>query len=131
VDLQSGIRARLLADGTVAAAVAARIDWGERKQGASMPAIVLQTISDPRPVHLKDYQETRSTLIQMDVYALTYAQALTIARAAIAVLKVPATLSGKIFGACFVDGQRDTVEPLGTTNVHRQSVDLLVWHKGE
>lgn len=131
MDLQSGIRARLLANGTVSAAVGTRIDWGQRPQGAPYPSIVLQTISDPRPAHLKDYDGARSTLIQLDVYATTYAAALTIARAAIAVLKVPATISGKAFGPAFVDGQRDTVEPSGTTNIHRQSVDFNIRHVGD
>ena len=131
MDLQAALRSRLLGNATVAAAVSTRIDWGQRPQGSPYPAIVLQTISDPRPVHLKDYEATRSTLVQMDVYALTYSAALSIARAAIAVLKVPATVSGKVFGPTFVDGQRDTVEPSGTTNIHRQSVDFNIWHVGE
>ena len=131
MDFQSGVRSRLLTDAAVAAAVLTRIDWGQRPQGSPYPAIVLQTISDSRPVHLKDYQTTRSTLVQMDVYATTYAAALSIARAAIAVLKVPATVSGKVFGPSFVDSQRDTVEPSGTTNIHRQSVDFNIWHVGD
>ncbi len=130
MDMQSGVRARLLANSTVVGLVGTRIDWGQRPQGAPYPSIVLQTISDPRPAHLKDYEEARSTLVQMDVYATTYAAALSIARAAIAVLKVPTTISGKVFGPAFVDGQRDTVEPSGTTNIHRQSVDFNIWHKG-
>jgi hypothetical protein len=131
MDLQSGTRARLLADTTVAGLVGNRVFWGERLQGSAYPAIVLQTVSDPRPAHLKDYENTRSTLVQMDVYAVKYADALAIAKAAIAVLKVPATISGKVFGPTFVDGQRDTVEPSGTTNIHRQSVDLNIRHVGD
>jgi len=69
MDFQSGVRARLLANGLVSGAVGTRIDWGQRPQGAAYPAIVLQTISDPRPAHLKDYEETRSTLVQLDVYS--------------------------------------------------------------
>lgn len=131
MDFQAGVRARLLANGLVSGAVGTRIDWGQRPQGAAFPAIVLQTISDPRPAHLKDYEATRSTLVQLDVYATTYAAALSIARNAIAVLKDPATISGKVFGPSFVDGQRDTVEPSGTTNIFRQSVDFNIWHVGE
>jgi Protein of unknown function (DUF3168) len=131
MDLQTGTRARLLADATVAGLVGNRVYWGERPQGSAYPAILLRTISDPRPAHLKDYENTRSTLVQMDVFATTYAAALSIAKAAIAALKVPATISGKVFGPTFVDGQRDTVEASGTTNIHRQSVDLNIWHVGE
>jgi Protein of unknown function (DUF3168) len=131
MDFQTGVRARLLANGLVTGSVGTRIDWGQRPQGTAYPAIVLQTISDPRPAHLKDYEATRSTLIQLDVYATTYAAALSIARNAIAVLKVPATISGKVFGPAFVDGQRDTVETSGTTNIHRQSVDFSIIHVGD
>jgi len=130
MNFQTGVRARLLANATVAAGVSTRIFWGERPQGTTLPAIVLQTISDPRPAHLTDYDGARSTLVQMDVYATTYAAALTIAQAAIEVLKVPATISGKTFGPAFVDSQRDTVETSGTVNLHRQSVDFNIWHKG-
>lgn len=131
MDFNQGVRARLLANGLVSGAVGTRIDWGQRPQGAPYPSIVLQTISDARPAHLKDYEATRSTLIQLDVYATTYAAALSIARAAIAVLKVPTTISGKVFGPAFVDSQRDSVEPSGTTNIHRQSVDFNIWHSGD
>lgn len=131
MNFHTGVRARLLADATVAAGVATRIFWGDRPQGTALPAIVLQTVSDPRTAHLKDYDETRVTLIQLDVYATTYASALSIARSAIAVLKVPVTINEKVFGPAFVDGQRDTVEPSGTTNIYRQSVDFSIWHTGD
>jgi hypothetical protein len=131
MDFQSGVRARLLADTTILAGVVNRVYWGERPQGTAYPAIVLQTISDPRPAHLKDYDGARSTLVQMDVMATTYKAALDIARAGIAALKEPETISGKIFGPAFVDSQRDTVEPSGTSNIHRQSVDLNIRHTGD
>ena len=125
MDFQTGVRTRLIG------LSGGRVFWGERPQGTAFPAIVLQVISDPWPAHLKDYQETRSTLVQVDVYALTYAQALAIARQAIAIMKVPVTISGKVFAASFVDNQRDTIEVVETSNVHRQSVDLSIWHVGE
>jgi hypothetical protein len=131
MDFQSGVRARLLADATVAASAPNRVFWGERPQGTVYPAIVLQTISDPRPANLKDYDGARSTLVQMDVMATTYKAAVELARAAIAALKEPETISGKAFGPTFVDSQRDTVEPSGTTNIHRQSVDLNIRHIGD
>ena len=130
-DMQAGIRSRLLADATVAAAVGTRVSWVDRPQTSALPAIVLQTISDPRPAHLQGYDGARMTRVQMDVFASSYGSALTIARAAIAALKDPATVSGKKFGGSFVDGQRDLAEDVGGTLVHRQSVDLLVWHAGD
>lgn len=131
MDMQSGIRTRLLNDARVADLVGTRVDWGQRSQATAYPAIVLQTISDPRPANLKGYEKTRGTLVQMDVYAKEYETALIIARAAIAVLKDPRKIGGKKFGPTFVDGQRDSLETSGTTNIHRQSVDLNIWHVGE
>lgn len=130
-DLQAGIRTRLLEDATVSAAVGTRVTWVDRPQASALPAIVLQTVSDPRPAHLKDYDGARMTRVQMDVFATRYATALSIARAAIAALKAPANVSGKMFGGTFVDGQRDLAEDVGGTLVHRQSVDLMVWHAGD
>lgn len=130
-DLQAGIRSRLLANPTVAAAVGTRITWVERPQASGLPAIVLQTISDPRPAHLKDYDAARMTRVQMDVFASSYSSALAITRAAIAALKEPAVVAGKAFGGSFVDSQRDLAEDVGGTLIHRQSVDLLVWHAGD
>jgi hypothetical protein len=127
MDMQEGMRARLL-NGS---GVSGNVSWGQRPQGSSLPAIVLQIVSDSRPSHLKDYQKLRSTIVQMDVYAATYAAALNVARSAIAIMKVPTTISGKIFSACFVDRQTDTVETSGTVNIHRQSVDFDVWHIGD
>lgn len=121
----------MLADATVAAAVGTRVTWVDRPQANALPAIVLQTVSDPRLTHLKDYDSARMTRIQMDVFATTYSSALSIARAAIAALKDPTVISGKKFGGSFVDGQRDLSEDVSGTLVHRQSVDFLVWHAGE
>jgi hypothetical protein len=131
MDMQQGIRKRLKDSTIVSGLVGNRIDWGIRVQGSSLPAVVLQVVSDPRPAHLKDYMQVRSTNVQVDVYATTYAAAVEIARSVMQVLKTPATVSGKEFGATFVDNQRETTETLGTEIVHRQSLDLTVWHKGD
>jgi hypothetical protein len=131
MDLQAGIRARLLADGGVSAAVGTRVYWVQRPQLSATPAIVLQVISDPRPDNLKGFDGAREARVQLDVWAATYAAALDIARDAVAALAEPATVSGKVFGATRVDGQRDLGEDVNGTFVHRQSVDLLVWHVGD
>lgn len=132
MDFQTGVRARLLADATVAAIIGARVDWVERPQKSALPAISLQTISDPRPLHLKGMDGARSTRVQCDCWAATYAAALALARAVIAALSPPATISGKKFGHAQVDSQRDLGEALADGSfVHRQSVDFLVWHVGD
>lgn len=131
MDMQQGLRKRLIDDTALAAEVGTRVDWGKRPQGSSLPAVTLVVINDGRPVHLKGQMSTRSTNVQVDVYAETYQKALSIARMVIDALRIPMTVSGKTFGAIFVDSQRETTEALGTMQVHRQSIDFTVWHKGD
>lgn len=136
MDLQTGLRARLLADATVAANVGTRVYWVERPQGSAYPAIVLQVIDDGRPEHLTGRDAARPTAVRMDCRALTYAAALTLARAAIEAISDPAIISGKKFGHARIDIQRDLTETVtdGSVSgsiVHRQSVDLTVWHVGD
>ncbi|AMK19333.1 tail completion protein gp17 [Sphingobium sp. MI1205] len=132
MDFHAGLRARLLADSGVAAIVGTRVSWLERPQGAALPAITLQVISDPRPQHLKGLDGARGTRVQLDCWAASFAQALALARAAIATLQPPTTIEGKKFGNARIDGQRDLGETAaGGAFVHRQSVDLFIWHVGD
>lgn len=132
MDFQGGIRARLLAAAPVAAIVGTRVDWMTRPQKSALPAITLQTVSDSRPEHLKGIDGARSTRVQVDCWAATYGAALTLARAVIAALQEPATISGKKFGNARVDSQRDLGENLADNSfIHRQSVDLVIWHVGD
>lgn len=132
MDMQAGLRARLLADGDVASMVGARIYWVERPQAADLPAITLQVISDPRPQHLKGLEGARGTTIQCDCWAATYASALTLARAVIAALLPPATVEDKKFGGAQITGQRDLSETADSgPSIHRQSVDFIIRHVGD
>jgi hypothetical protein len=125
------MRTRLLEDATVAGFVGTKVTWVDRPQTTNLPAIVLQTISDPRPAHLKGFDGARMTRVQLDVFASKHLTGLQIAQAAIAALKDPADIDGKQFGPTLVDSQRDLSEEVSGTLVHRQSVDLLVWHEGD
>ncbi|GLV22007.1 hypothetical protein TomMM35A_18600 [Sphingobium sp. TomMM35A] len=132
MDFQTALRARLIADEAVAAIAAARVYWVERTKGSAYPAITLQVISDPRSSHLKGFDGARSTRVQMDCWATSYGAALQLARAAIAALAGPAAILGKKFGNALVEGQRDLSEPVADgSTIHRQSVDLIIWHVGD
>lgn len=132
MDFQTGVRARLLADDTVTAIAATRIYWVERPQKTALPAITLQTVSDPRPEHLKGPEGARGTRIQCDCWAESYGSALSLARAVIAALRPPATVSDKKFGNARVEGQRDLGESVTDgTFIHRQSMDFIIWHVGD
>lgn len=131
MDMQQGLRARLLAAAPVTGAVGQRIYWVSRPQLSALPAITLQVIADPRVAHLKGRDGARSTRVQMDVWAGSYAAAVSIARAAIGALAEPATIGGKRFGQSTATDQRDLGEDVNGNFVHRQSVDFLVWHVGD
>jgi len=127
-DFQAGVRSRLIAAATSAGS---RIYWVERPQLSALPAVTLQTISDPRPQHLKGLDGARPTRVQVDCWAATYAVALALARACIGALQPPTILAGKKFGQATIEGQRDLGEDQNGTLIHRQSVDLIIWHVGD
>jgi hypothetical protein len=131
MDMQQAMRKRLLDIPAISNVVGNRVDWMKRPQGSALPAIVLQVVNDTRRFHLKDYMGLRSTQVQVDVYGLAYGPTLALSRLVIEALKAPAVISGKVFSPTFVDSQRETTEVIGTAEVHRQSLDLNVWHKGD
>lgn len=131
-DLQSALFTRLAADTPVAAVVVAgsvkRIYWGIVPQGAAMPYIRLNTISDPRPQHLQGYDAARSTRIQVDCFASSYGAARGLAEKVVTALAVPTTVGGVKFGRGKAEGPRDLGEDVAGTYIHRASMDLLVEH---
>lgn len=139
MNFHEGITARLLDSAPVTDIVDRRINWGIRPQGEPLPAVTLQVVSDPRPAHLKGLVGARFTRLQGDCWAETPLQALALAKALIDTLQPPATVGDKKFGNALVEGQRDLGESVGSgqasqssgTYIHRQSVDLLIWHVGD
>lgn len=130
--MQAALVERLEADATLAAAVVAdgkaRIHWTHVPQGSALPYLRLQTISDPRPQHLRGYHGSQNTRVRVDVFAKTYAQARSLAIAVIAAVAEPVTVGGVKFGRVKVEGPRDLGEETSSGFVHRLSLDLLVEH---
>ncbi len=131
MDMQGALRARLLAAAPITALVAQRIYWVDRPQSGQLPTIVLQTISDGRPQHLKGFNDLRETRVQVDVFGTTYSQVRAIAEAVIAALIPANTSNGVIFNRALVDGARDLGERTETQFIHRHSLDLLIWWQAE
>jgi hypothetical protein len=125
--MQGALRARLLAASPVTTLVGQRVYWVDRPQAAALPAIVLQVISDPRPQHLKGFDDLRETRVQLDVFGTSYASVLAITEAALAALVPENTGNGIIFNRALVDGARDLGERTETQFIHRRSTDLLIW----
>jgi hypothetical protein len=126
MDMQGALRARLLNQ----TAAGTRVYWVTRPQASARPAITLQTISGGRPRTYAGLQGFRDSRVQMDIWAATYAEARSVAEAAIAALEPIKTISnGIIFDSIFFDSERDILERVGTTDIHRTSIDLIVWHQ--
>lgn len=131
MDMEAALRARLLAAAPVTALIGQRVYWVDRPQSTALPAIVLQVISDPRPQHLKGFQELRETRVQMDIFDTSYAQVRAVTEAALAAIVPENTSNGIIFNRALVDASRDLGERTETAFIHRTQIDLLVWWQAE
>lgn len=124
------MHSRLAADAAVSAVVGAKIYWVKVPQTAVLPYVRLQTISDPRPAHLKGVNGARVTRVQADCFAATYGVARQLAEKIITAMAVPDQVGGVHFGYAKPEGPRDLGEDVeGKGFVHRASLDLLVEHK--
>lgn len=128
MNMQQALRERLKDDAGVAAIAGTRIDWGINPQGSPLPRVRLQVISDPRPQHLKGFQGLRETRVQADCMADDAATATALAEAVIAAAVPAAEKEGVRFGRAGIEGPTDRGEQTDTGFVHRQSVDLMIWH---
>lgn len=108
-----------------------QVFWSIVPAGKELPFVRLQTISDPRPEHLKGYNASRQTRVQADFFAATPKAARALALAAIAAVAEPATVGGVKFGRTSAEGPRDLGEDGTQDFIHRASVDLLVNHTGD
>lgn len=130
-DMQTALRSRLLAAAPVAALVGQRVTWVSRPQGSALPAISLLVIAGERPQHLKGFDALRATTVQVDCWASAYGQARALVEAAIAAVVQPGTYYGVRFGRAGVSEPRDLGETTSDGFIHRQSVDLTIWHHAQ
>jgi len=123
MDMETALRARLLAAAPVVALVGQRVTWVERPQGAALPAITLQNVTDERVQNFKGFDGLQPGYVQIDVWALSYAAAKALKDAAIAAVVPAATQSGVRFTRGFVTA-RDLSERTDTQFLFRPSIDL-------
>jgi hypothetical protein len=106
--MEEAFRAILLASsGVTALAPASRINWGAHPQGAALPGVVLNTISDAQGYNLQGPDGHFEGRVQVDCYAPTYSKAKQLSRAVRAVLDGH---RGGGFQGVFLAGSRDTRE---------------------
>lgn len=107
----------------------ARITWGLRPQGSSLPAVVLHVISRTPQYTMAGDTNTRPQRIQVDCWAATYAAAKDVARQITAALSgAKTTVGGVEFLGSFKESERDSFEQgAGSEALHRCSMDFIIW----
>lgn len=128
--METALRSRLQAASAVTNIVGASIFWTERPQRSAYPAVVLQTISDERPQHMKGLNDFRPTRVQIDCFALKRDTVVTLREAVIAAVLPEATASSVSFRRAFVNDVSDRSRNTETGFVHRDLVDITFWHDG-
>lgn len=126
------LRTVLLADGTVAGLASTRVYPVVMPQGGTLPALVLQVISGPRPVTLSGAVEPAPHRVQVDAWAETYAAAHALRAAAEAAVNGhDGTTGDTVFQFVGVEDRRDDYEPAREegSSRYRASLDLIIWHR--
>jgi hypothetical protein len=134
--VEEALIAYLLANPGLAAQVGLRIDWLQRPQGNTMPALTLQIVGGGYEYIMDGREGLVAQRVQMDAWAPTYASMKATFRALVLALDgLPNT--GPFKGA-FIQSQFETVDVLeaprpqlnGATDIYRTSIDVIVWHSG-
>lgn len=128
MSFETALRQRLKDDATVAAIVGTRIDWTLRPQATPLPALVLLIVSDDRSQNMSGFNGYRPTRVQIDAYGRTRAEVVALREASIAAVIPEATVGGTSFLRSFVNTIVDRGENLDTGFVHRDLIDLNIWH---
>lgn len=124
------VTAHLLASAPVVALAGSRINWTRRAQGDRGNAIRMQRVGGERPRHLKGFQDGRPTRVQFDCFAATYADAVAMAEAVTAAFDQPVTVGGVRMVLQEASDPLDLGDDTKDGFLHRQSVDLTIWHNG-
>jgi hypothetical protein len=135
MDWKGALRARLVAAAPIDALIwhdptsnAPAIYWVDRPQASELPAITLQTIDDARPRVYGGLQSARQSVVQVDVWATTFAAKEALAEAVIAELSTAETSNGIKFLAAETEVVTDLGERVETQFIHRTRIDFLIWH---
>jgi hypothetical protein len=122
--METALRTRIIAS----AGVGSRVYWGIRPQGAELPAVVLNIVSDAREQHFGGFTGFQAKRVQIDCYGTTYADGPAMREAIIADLAQPATVGGVSFLGGFVNNTMTRGENTPGGYIHRQMIDVTIWH---
>jgi hypothetical protein len=127
--MEEALRAYLIADTALSALISTRLAWGVNDQGGAMPRVTLQVISGSPEYSDEGESGISENRVQVDCFASTYASAKAVARAISARISGASFTQGSVRFNIFIDSERDDAEAFdGGREVHRVSMDLMVWH---
>ena len=120
---------RLRAYGALTAIVGNRINYLSRVQGETLPAITIMPVSPGRDYTMTGPTGSHGTIIQFDIWAGRFEQALQAFSALLTALEGPAVVGSTVFEMSFLQSRRDTAEEVqGEGTIGRVSADFLIWH---
>ncbi len=128
--VETALRTKLLADATVAALIADRIEPEPLAQGSILPAITYRRISATRGETFDGPSGLTWPRIQLDLWALSHDTARALFDAVRVAVNGKAFISsGVVVQKAQVISDQDFYEP--DVKLHRVSADLMVWHEEE
>lgn len=125
--MDEALHALLLADAAIAARIGARAFWGEARQGAELPALVMQIISGADRPHLTGTDGLWRYRVQIDCYGLDRPAARLLSRDVISLLN---GFTGGGFNAIFLDSQREDDDNAAPDRPTRIMLDFNVIWRG-
>lgn len=106
------------------------IFWSVRPDGSPFPAIVLTLVYDDRSQNFEGFNAFRSSRVQIDCYALDYPTVAAMREAVISTIVPEASeaILGVRFLRAFINTVVDRGDQTDSGFVHRQLLDVTVWH---
>lgn len=130
MSLEAAVFSILSAATGVGAVAGDRIYPNALPQGVTYPAIRYQRISTARRYAIDAKQETAMSRLQIDCYATTLAEALSLADAARAALDFyTGTAGGTSIDRIYTEGERADYEDDPEPAVHRQMLEFMVHYE--
>lgn len=127
MDFEGALRARLLAAAPVTALVGQRIYWEDRPQASALPAITLNYVIDARDQNMGGFQQVQRRLIQVDVWATSFATKKAMKEAVIATLEPAVTSNGINFRPAVEVDAIPQNERTETQFIYRDAVRLTLF----
>lgn len=128
------LRQRLTDDAAVVAAAGTTrsgrptVDWDERPEQSSYPAVVLEGVTGFLDQHMTGFQAKRRSRVQINIMALSATEKVTLRDAVVIAISPRAVIAGvrfeRIRDATIIPAN----EQAGNDFIHRDIIDAVFWY---